>query len=797
MVFNNNLLLGASTGGYEIEQSIRFNSNDTPIMSRTFGTPTDQNKFTYAFWIKSTRQKNGYNFETNTTGGVTFSGMQFNGGVMAFYDYTGGSANIDVRTTFTSPVGKFRDYTAWFHVMFVYDSDESTASDRLKFFVNGRQFPVADLVGPGGGSVVWPGSGANSKFNASGTVHRISSSVNGLVDGYMAEIHFIDGQALDPTSFGEFNSTSGQFVPIQYTGTFGNNGFLIQGEDSSDLGNDSSGNNNDFTTSGLAAADQISDSPTSNFCIMNSLNKDTDVTLSDGNLQVGWTSGTDPIVCGTMGVSSGKWYYEASFTGTFNFPAVGFAPTELSFGGSAFSSGTGTIFYYAPTGNQRGDGDNNAYGATFSVSDIIGVALNLDDNELTFYKNNASQGTLNLSTLRSGYSEWTPLATGGGSTENIIMNFGQSAFTYTPPTGFNAWSTVNLSNPSISDPSAYFQPTTYTGTNTPIGSGGTEVNQSGNSTFQPDFVWIKSRSNTRDHNLYDAVRGATKRMYSNATTAEETQSEGLASFDADGFTTGNTVASGAAENYVAWQWKANGSGSSNTDGSITSTVSADTTSGFSVATYTGNGTSGATFGHGLGVAPKMVIVKERSPGGNNWMVGHDSVGWTKYLALDTTALPVTSSTRWNDTAPSSTVVTLGNDGGINANTATYVAYCFAEVEGYSKILSYTGNGSTDGPFVFTGFKPAWVMLKRTSGSTQEWQLYDNERDPYNTVNHRLQANSSSAESILTTDNNLDFLSNGFKLRQGNGGMNASGSSYLYMAFAESPFKTATAFGIES
>jgi hypothetical protein len=182
----------------------------------------------------------------------------------------------------------------------------------------------------------------------------------------------------------------------------------------------------------------------------------------------------------------------------------------------------------------------------------------------------------------------------------------------------------------------------------------------------------------------------------------------------------------------------------------------------------------------------MVIVKERSPGGNNWMVGHDSLGWTKYIALDTTAAAVTSSTRWNNTAPSSTVVTLGNDTGINENTATYVAYCFAEIPGYSSIGVYTGNGSTNGPFVYTGFKPAYVILKRTN-ATQEWQTYDTQRDPYNVTNHKLEPNSSNAESTSTSDNELDFLSNSFKLREDNGGMNASGSTYIYMAFAENPF----------
>jgi hypothetical protein len=301
-------------------------------------------------------------------------------------------------------------------------------------------------------------------------------------------------------------------------------------------------------------------------------------------------------------------------------------------------------------------------------------------------------------------------------------------------------------------------------------------------------------------------------MQSNTTDPEVTGSGAFGStlaFTSDGFTldngtSDNLYVNAGGETYVGWAWKADGAGSSNTDGTISSTVSANTTSGFSIVTYTGNGTSGATFGHGLGVAPKMVIVKERSPGGNNWMVGHDSIGWTKYLALDTTAAAVTSSTRWNNTAPSSTVVTLGNDGGINANTATYVAYCFAEIPGYSSIGSYTGNGSaTDGPFIYTGFKPRFVMIKRYN-STESWPILDTARGSGNfgsdagsggdnpTAGNDLNAVLVASTTAAEEDNpagsrRASYVSNGFKVRTTNTAMNGSGSSYIYMAFSEHPF----------
>jgi hypothetical protein len=785
MVFSNNLLMGAGgqATGYEIDQSIRFNNDDSPVMSRSFGTPTDRNKFTYAFWIKSTSQSGGYNLGINVTGGVTFAGMIFNGNNMSFFDYTSGSASIDVRSTFTSDVGRFQDYSAWYHAVFAYDSDQGTAANRLKFYINGVQFPSASLVGPSGGSAVFPSSGFDSKFNASGTTHTISDNVNGKIDGYMAEIYFIDGQALDATSFGEFNP-SGVFVPIEYSGAFGDNGFFIDGRDSSDLGDDESGNGNDFSTSGLAAADQMPDSPTNNYCILNFLNKDTDCTLSNGNLQVGWTSGTDPIICGTMGVSSGKWYYEGTFTGTFNFPAVGIAPAELSFGASAFDSGNGALFYYAPSGNYRGNGDNVSYGAEYFVTSKIGVALNLDDDEITFYKDNASQGTLNLASIRSGYSTWVPLVTGGGSVENIIVNFGQSDFEYTPPTGFKAWNTSNLPTPTISDGSKYFQTALYTAT-----TGAQDITFGGNSDLAPDWLWFKARSAASDHFLFDKVRGALKTISSNDNTAEESSTGSMTAFGTDGFSLGdggsnNDINGVSGTTYAAWGWSAgNSTGSSNTDGDITSTVTANTTSGFSVLTYTGNGSDNQEIGHGIGIAPKMIFSKRTNTTGN-WTMYHDAVGINKVMYLNLTSLPASNTEQYRAT-PSSSVYTVGVGGDINASGGSYVAYCFAEVEGYSKMGSYVANASTNGPFVYCGFLPAFVIFFSIAGSGAGRWMLDGTRSSFNAVNKIFQANTVADEDSGTSYE-LDFVSNGFKIRTASD-FNASGRTIAYAAFAKHPF----------
>ena len=335
---------------------------------------------------------------------------------------------------------------------------------------------------------------------------------------------------------------------------------------------------------------------------------------------------------------------------------------------------------------------------------------------------------------------------------------------------------------AIPDGRTVMAATTYTG-NSSTQSIANAVNGVG---FQPDFVWYKDRSNARDHGLFDSVRGVTNYLASDLTNAEQTVS-GVTAFNSNGFTLGGAVNSNnSGETYVGWQWKAGGTSSSNTNGSITSTVSVNATAGFSVVTYTGTGAN-ATVGHGLGVAPSMIIVKTRS-GVNDWAVYHISIGATKFLLLNTTAAAGTTSAVWNNTAPTSSVFSIATDFSINQSTATYVAYCFAAVAGYSAFGSYTGNGSTDGTFVYTGFRPRWIMFKRTD-SAFDWSIYDTSRDTYNVMPDILYPNLSSAESNTYA---LDCLSNGFKIRGVGQNINTSGGTYIYACFAETPFKYANA-----
>ena len=337
---------------------------------------------------------------------------------------------------------------------------------------------------------------------------------------------------------------------------------------------------------------------------------------------------------------------------------------------------------------------------------------------------------------------------------------------------------------AIDKPSSYFNTVTYAG------------NSSTNNIsvgFEPDFVWIKNRTGAFAPYLSDSVRGAYKILFSNITNAEydgTSNSDGVSAFTSTGFTLLNGVNKDnyniTGSNYVSWNWRGSDSSAvSNTQGSITSTVSANTISGFSIVSYTSNGTSGATVGHGLGVAPSMIIVKRRSSA-EDWGVGHKSLGWTKFIRLNTTGGEATSTGLWNDTAPSSTVVTLGNSGISNVGSGTtMIMYCFAEVKGFSKAFSYTGNGSTDGTFIYTGMRPAWIMIKRTDTTGYSWAIYNTKTSTYNASTiSALWANLSDAEGSYST---VDILSNGFKIRDTSATINASGGTYIGFAIAEQPF----------
>jgi hypothetical protein len=338
---------------------------------------------------------------------------------------------------------------------------------------------------------------------------------------------------------------------------------------------------------------------------------------------------------------------------------------------------------------------------------------------------------------------------------------------------------------TIDKPDDYFNTVLYTGTgatNAITGVG-----------FQPDFLWVKTRGSAQEHVLSDVVRGATGALDSSATTAEEITNTRIGAFISDGFQLG----SGSVQNRVnqsgieiaSWNWLANGTGVANTQGSIASTVSANTTSGFSIVSFTGNATAGATIGHGLGSAPSLILTKNRDFAYNWHLWTHAFSSYNDTIQLNTTAA-IDTGTLLNNTAPTSSLITLGNSAVINASGEKIIAYVFAEKKGYSKFGSYTGNGNADGTFVYTGFKPAFVIMKNTADGGASWQMFDNKRNIFNQMNGRLFPNSSNAENT-DADNNIDFLSNSFKMRTSNGDTNSSGVTFIYMAFAENPFVTST------
>jgi hypothetical protein len=622
-------------------------------------------------------------------------------------------------------------------------------------------------------------------------------------DGYLAEVNFIDGQALTPSSFGESNTTTGVWQPKAYTGTYGTNGFYLKFTDvgatsgsNTGYGKDFAGTNywttNNFgTTSTATTYDSMWDTPTpyadggngvGNYCVLNALQSGT--TLSSANLNF---SSAGNSSTGTIAVTSGKWYWEITVSTLGNSAYIGVSDDTWLKTDSSWSYSQ--TFVYLNTGNKGGNGSSVSYGATYTTGDVIGIALDIDAGTLTFYKNNTSQGTA-FSTGISGKSLRPFLATASPSATTYDANFGQRPFTYMPPSGFKALNTQNLPTPTIAAGNAYMGILTWTGTSTSSGRTFTGLN------FQPDLIWAKLRSSVGNHQLYDVIRGTGKRISSNLTDAETTNPANgyVSSFNSDGFTTsaGSTDNSWFNElnsTYVAWQWKANGSGSSNTSGSITSTVSANTTAGFSVVTWTmSNNAVNYTIGHGLGVTPSLIIVKNRSIA-DNWWVWTDKLASAtdSYLLLNGTAAVATAASLWGTGATSSVIGARGSSmcSGANQNL---VAYCFAAVAGYSAFGSYTGNGSADGPFVFTGFRPRYIMIKNTADNTTSWSVWDTARSSYNVPIERLEANASAVESSLSQ---FDILSNGFKLRANNSN-NALGQSIIYAAFAENPFKYALA-----
>ena len=572
---------------------------------------------------------------------------------------------------------------------------------------------------------------------------------------------------------------------------------------------DASGNGNDFNQNYINHKDLLPDTPTNNFSTYHpEATTSGFVNEAYGNLRVTSSGNHHSPIGNTMYMSSGKWYWEIYVQAVGTLQIHGIVPDVRGNGYTTFHADIYPGSYadeigYRNTGAiyRANGGTPVATYSTYTTGDILGFALDMDNGTLDIYKNNSSAGAqfTGLSgTYRAVSSPWSTSST-------CTINFGQDSsfngfkipqgnkdsnqqgdFYYTPPSGYLALCNSNLPNPAI-DPNAGDNPAKHFNIALYTGNGGTQsITGVG---FQPDWTWIKSRSAAYDHVLIDSVRGVEKQLISNKADAETQDSgNGLISFDTDGFTVKlgtSTSYNNSSQTYAAWNWKANGAGESNTDGSITSTVSVNENAGFSIATYTGTGAS-ATVGHGLSKAPNVTIIKPRNFS-DNWIFTHDMQdGSDDQLYLNLATANSSPSASFTVTQNASTIgLTSWNN--VNDTGDTYVMYCFTEKDGFSKFGKYNGNGSTNGSFIYTGFRPAYILIKQNS--TGNWTVYDAGRDPHNAVQRILYAGLNATENTGT--DRVDFLSNGFKWRDSSND-NTSGFTHYYMAFAEQPFKYANA-----
>ena len=804
--------------GYTIENAVWFDGSADEL-TWTPGVDGDGagKKFTISWWQKllSDDVKTLMSFGAN--GGDALH-IQYEWGANKYPNFSDGS-----NSTGTDPSPQYvtsnmleRDFTAWSHWVYKFDSDQASAADRHEIFKNG----VALINGAD--AITWDLASVQA---SSGRVSRCTMqyehNIGNLVASsdfkgfYIADFILVDNQGLDADSFGEYDD-NGVWVPIDPSGlTFGTNGvwldFAVAPGTGNGAGTDVSGNDNHFTETSMTAAQQVTDTCTDdaeigvgNFCLPNPLDAGTSTRFANGNKDVDSSGGgNSPFAC-SFAVSSGKWYWEVDLDTT------GFNDGSVSCGVAHASTtypGTGHFFgnlateegWYAVSGagSLLNNSSTTSYGTDASSGSTMMFALDLDNEKFwvgldgTWFTNggvgdpaagtNAAPTTIDLG---------LPIkpAASAQSGDTLFHKFAENEWSYTAPTGFKALNTASLPAPTVTNSSDFAKPVIYTGNGTAIGSGGKAVTGVG---FQPDFVWIKNRDAADSHMLFDAARGVTKYIISDTTAVSATDTESLSTFDSDGFTVGNNVAVNTnTEDYVAFCLKAGGAGSSNTTGSINTTkTSVATHGGFSISTYTGTAAN-ATVGHGLSRVPEVIITKNLADT-DNWAVyhsGNTSAPETEYLVLNLAGPTADDSTYWNDTAPTSSVFSVGSVTNTNGSSDSMVAYCFARTPGLIGIGSYIGNANTDGPYVVvydgaSGFKPAWVMLKRLEDG-YSWHIHNSAMSPYNPVGEGLNANDSSGEASWGYP--LDFTANGFKLRTTNGGYNGS-ATYIYLAFAENPF----------
>jgi len=828
-----------STGFYNgvATQSLRFDNDSSAYLSRTPSSAANRRTFTISCWVKRSNTALQGIFSAKQTKDDTTALLFENSDQLLFTDRPGNSRNIDLRTN-----RLFRDVGAWYHIVVRVDTTQATASNRVRLYINGEQetsFATSSYPTQNYDVAYWN----NTQSHRIGIFQDNSAY---YYDGYMAEFNNV-GSSLDPTSFGETKNDI--WIPKAYSGSYGTNGFRLKFNGN---GNDSSGNGNNFTTFNISSHDYVPDCPENNFATLNSLSiENSQIKLDEGGLNATAITGGSNWgnVFSTIRLpSSGKFYVEcrqAVQNGSGNQGGIGVVNKQ-------FFKNENTNFVWDETYEEGFDGlhlslfnnvltaksdgaDNGTVSSLTASSYILMLAIDIDNGKIFGGQNGtwmnsadpaAGTGSIATRTFSRGDAIVVHQSYNGSNDQEGTANFGQDStfhgsttaggnsdengvgdFKYTVPSGFLALCTANLPDPTGVDPNEeesvqdYFNTVLYTGngsTNAITGVG-----------FQPDFLWVKRRNLSAHHNLIDSVRGVKKHLSSSASNSEDTEGSGngLASFDADGFTwagvntgTGQVNANGGT--FVAWNWKAGGTAVSNTNGSITSSVSANQDAGFSIVSYTGT-QAAATVGHGLSQAPTFIITKCRSSA-NGWPCYHkyinvdnlsDAREYILRLNQDQSYTAAGGSIGWwNNTHPTSTVFSLGANDESNKSGDTHIAYCFHDVEGFSSFGGYKGNGSTNGPFIYTGFKPAFVIFRET-GNGNHWFSQDNRRpSDQNPVDSNLYQNLTNAEVTNTPTGGLvvDFVSNGIKIRGSGAEANGNNRKYMYMAFAEQPFKYANA-----
>lgn len=796
-----------STGFYphSINQSLRFNDDDDTHLDRTMVSATDNKKYTMAFWVK--RCSLGL-FQFIFTAGTSPNGyFSFNNDDTIKIRNAAGSH--DFVTT-----QKFRDIGSWYHFTYSFDSANSIA----KLYVNGTQ--VTDFS-----TQVQPGANEASVIN-SAVAHVIGNfSANGLydIDMYLAEFYFVDGHALTPSTFGETKNdiwVAKNASPTikALTNGFGNNGFHLTFSDSSDIGADSSGEGHNFTPDSFQPDNVVSDSPTKNFATLGA-QPIVNHTLSEGGLKTTNSSTNNGGTTATFNYpTAGKWYHEVTILAETDDRGQG-----VGIGNQRARSQTQwgnylNLIGYLSSGEKLVDTGYASYGTAHAVGNIIGVAYNADDQELEFYLANAagqtasSQGTITTAQMDGvvDFANLTPLAFGRQVTQTF--NFGQSAFNGTDgsgtlPTGFEALNTANLADPGI-DPAAGETPDEYFDTILYQAATSNGTYTRGSIAFTPDWSWIKNRNDSERHLWADVIRGNTS-MTDKWLVSDDSAVEGANGVSGTTFSvtsSGYQFVESSIDTgelffnnrlYVGWNWKAGTSQSfSGESGTLDSTVSSSSEAGFSIVKYTGGSDERVKHGMGTNNIPEMILVKSTSDA-SNWAVYHIGLSANHFIELNSTGAQQSGSNpRFQGTGgasvPTDTYFFVNNYSGSTTNNSNsiYIAYCFRSVDGYSKISKYKGNGSADGTFVFTGFRPAWLMIKRFDSGSESWNIVDNKRNPFNGAKTLLRADVTNQESDAT--NGIDLLSNGFKVRDNIGNYNTGDADYLYMAFADQPFRYSNA-----